>query len=682
MRIVDNALARALAAPAYVPELLVQRNTLVLYISTGLNPGDWISVSDAAPGATSFATLTGDPYDNANLTTALNAKQNSLGFTAENVSNKDVDATFAANSDVKYPSQKAVKTAFATKVTGALTTDGTFSAASDLIVPSALAVKTYADQLIASQDAMVFKGLIDCSANPNYPAADRGNTYRVSVAGKIGGASGPAVEVGDMLICLTDGTASGNHATAGASWGIIETNIDGEVIGPVSSVDGNVVLFNGTSGKLIKDAGFAPQPLDGDLTSLAAATDTNAIYYRVVANSWTKVKYGAGLQFVAGVLGQVVNQAQLIPEASKSSAATLVLTGETETNYDVTGTTNISAITLEEGRTVLLRFTGAGLTLTPGASFLLPGNAPIITTANGWGLFLGGAAGVVTCTDYQNAAGYSTQTFDNVYLNSDANVGFAPNSGVNFTVGKQETGLSTVAWYFRFNKGGGASIVHNENFGTQISLRMHDDTDSGSIFWPRTGSGELATTNGVETFTGKTINASQLVDASVTFAKLANVATASFVGRNTAGTGVPEVLSIATARSMLSDKLILSLSNSPTVVSTLDGIQYMSPTSAGGSAEGDVSFVIPCAGTIKNLNVRTGVSGATATPVTVLTIRKNKADTALTVTMNQTNETTTTDSTHSVSFAAGDRLTLSALTTGTAATSNTITSISVEFDAT
>jgi disulfide oxidoreductase YuzD len=42
--------------------------------------------------------------------TGLAAKQNSLGFTAENVANKDIDGTLATNSDTKYPSQKAVKT--------------------------------------------------------------------------------------------------------------------------------------------------------------------------------------------------------------------------------------------------------------------------------------------------------------------------------------------------------------------------------------------------------------------------------------------------------------------------------------------------------------------------------------------------------------------------------------------
>jgi hypothetical protein len=36
--------------------------------------------------------------------------QTALGYTAENTANKDIDGTLAANSDTKYPSQKATKT--------------------------------------------------------------------------------------------------------------------------------------------------------------------------------------------------------------------------------------------------------------------------------------------------------------------------------------------------------------------------------------------------------------------------------------------------------------------------------------------------------------------------------------------------------------------------------------------
>ena len=71
-----------------------------------------------------------------------------------------------------------------------LDTDGSLAANSDSKVASQKAVKTYADGLIAAANALVYKGTIDCSGNPDYPAADCGWLYVVSVAGKIGGASG------------------------------------------------------------------------------------------------------------------------------------------------------------------------------------------------------------------------------------------------------------------------------------------------------------------------------------------------------------------------------------------------------------------------------------------------------------------------------------------------------------
>ena len=142
---------------------------------------------------------------------------------------------------------------FATNV---VDNDSSLAANSSTRLVTQAAAKAYMDDRIAAQDAMVFKGVIDCSANPNYPAADRGWTYKVSVAGKIGGGSGPNVEVGDLLLCITDSTASGNHATVGANWNISQNNVDGAVTGPASSTAGNVPTFNGTSGKVLQDSGF------------------------------------------------------------------------------------------------------------------------------------------------------------------------------------------------------------------------------------------------------------------------------------------------------------------------------------------------------------------------------------------------------------------------------------------
>jgi hypothetical protein len=65
---------------------------------------------------------------------------------------------------------------------------------------------------------------LDCSTNPNYPASDVGDRYIVSADGRIGGASGPELTVGDLIVCKTD-NAGGTHAAVGANFFILQTNI-------------------------------------------------------------------------------------------------------------------------------------------------------------------------------------------------------------------------------------------------------------------------------------------------------------------------------------------------------------------------------------------------------------------------------------------------------------------------
>lgn len=113
------------------------------------------------------------------------------------------------------------------------------------------ATKGYVDTAVTG--LLDYKGVIDCSTNPNYPAASVGDFYVVSVAGKIGGASGVSVEAGDSIICNTD-NAGGTQASVGANFNIIQGNLNGAVIGPASATDTAVALFDGTTGKIIKNS--------------------------------------------------------------------------------------------------------------------------------------------------------------------------------------------------------------------------------------------------------------------------------------------------------------------------------------------------------------------------------------------------------------------------------------------
>ena len=106
----------------------------------------------------------------------------------------------------------------------AIDTDGTLAANSDTKIASQKATRTYIANVLAGVSKN--KGALNCSANPNYPVALNGDSYRCSVAGKIGGASGVVVEVADLIVCVAD-NAGGTQAGVGTSWIVGQANITG-----------------------------------------------------------------------------------------------------------------------------------------------------------------------------------------------------------------------------------------------------------------------------------------------------------------------------------------------------------------------------------------------------------------------------------------------------------------------
>ena len=150
------------------------------------------------------------------------------------------------------------------------------SSSDDSTVPTSKAVWTAVSNGIATANAMIYRGTIDGGSTDAYgaltPFANKGWTYKVTTAGKI---DGKAVEIGDMLICNTDGTAaatSSNYSTIAANWDFIQANIDGAVTGPSSSTDAHVAVFNGSTGKVIKDSGLT---IGKSVPSNAVFTDTH-----------------------------------------------------------------------------------------------------------------------------------------------------------------------------------------------------------------------------------------------------------------------------------------------------------------------------------------------------------------------------------------------------------------------
>ena len=126
-------------------------------------------------------------------------------------------------------------------------------------------VQAVVDSKIAAADAMIYKGTIGTNGTvttlPN--THKTGWTYKVITAGTY---AGMKCNIGDMIICLTDGTSANN-----AHWTVIEGNIDGTVTGPASSVSGQIAVFDGATGKVIKDSGFT---IASSVPANAKFTDT------------------------------------------------------------------------------------------------------------------------------------------------------------------------------------------------------------------------------------------------------------------------------------------------------------------------------------------------------------------------------------------------------------------------
>lgn len=129
--------------------------------------------------------------------------------------NKTFDANGTGNSITNLETAD-----FAANV---IDTDGSLTANSDTRIASQQAVKEYVDTKVTG--LLEYKGAIDASGNPNFPAAVVGDTYRISVAGKIGGAAGTVVQAGDWITANTD-NAGGDLATVGTSWDIIQVNVE------------------------------------------------------------------------------------------------------------------------------------------------------------------------------------------------------------------------------------------------------------------------------------------------------------------------------------------------------------------------------------------------------------------------------------------------------------------------
>jgi hypothetical protein len=146
--------------------------------------------------------------------------------------------------------------------------DGALDKDDSLSIATVDYVRKKIDSLMSAADAMTYKGTIDPTTT-SLPAASAGDTYVVSSNATEGtDKTGLGVlHIGDLLICKSDSTAAGTAA----SWDLVETHKD-TIFGPSTSTSGNLMAFDGTTGKVAKDSGIAASEVVTDSRKVTAGT--------------------------------------------------------------------------------------------------------------------------------------------------------------------------------------------------------------------------------------------------------------------------------------------------------------------------------------------------------------------------------------------------------------------------
>ena len=181
-------------------------------------------------------------------------------------------------------------------------------------------IRSSISNVLEASSAMTFAGILDGTTNV-LPAADYkvGQVWHVTSAGTY---AGQACEVGDLVICLKDyaeGTASN------ADFVVSQTNIDGAVTGPTSAVNENVVVFDGTTGKVVKDSGIAKADVVDVVANAvhgpATAVDSNLPAFDTSTGKLVKDS-GIAVQDVADTVARVwIMYASAMPDTMPANLA-------------------------------------------------------------------------------------------------------------------------------------------------------------------------------------------------------------------------------------------------------------------------------------------------------------------------------------------------------------------------
>ena len=138
-----------------------------------------------------------------------------------------------------------------------------------------VATTEFVKKAFNANDAMVFKGVLNASSEIPTSGYSTGWTYRIGTAGSY---AGEACEIGDLLIAINDGPASGDSLIA-LDWIRIEHNIDGALFkGTNAFTNNHVLIADSTNGK-VKDSGY----------TIAANVDAGQTKYLAIYTNGTTI---------------------------------------------------------------------------------------------------------------------------------------------------------------------------------------------------------------------------------------------------------------------------------------------------------------------------------------------------------------------------------------------------------
>lgn len=195
-------------------------------------------------------------------------------------------------------------------------------AASPLMVWNAIqTAKDYADSILGSNNAMLYKGAIEAgisSPGAFTPTADIGHTYVVTFGtgtytDGVGYINGEPVEIGDLLICKesTPAATSATWSTVRTKWTFVQTNTTGVVSGPSRSVVGQVAVFDSTTGKLI--TGLTNGSVGQVLTISKGGTPS---WITPISQTWRAINYQNSSQPASQILSNSTDSGDLTFGAS------------------------------------------------------------------------------------------------------------------------------------------------------------------------------------------------------------------------------------------------------------------------------------------------------------------------------------------------------------------------------